>query len=42
MIHCPQCIERDTIPDGRKKIGAGCTPQNFNEKMPILKNKALL
>jgi hypothetical protein len=27
---------------GKKKIGAGCTPLNFNERMHVLKNKALL
>jgi hypothetical protein len=24
------------------KNGAGCTPPNFNARMPVLKNKALL
>jgi hypothetical protein len=30
--------------EGKKKIkfGVGCTPPNFNERMLVLKNKALL
>jgi hypothetical protein len=42
MIHYLQCINKDTIPWRKGKSGAGCTLPNFNARMPILKNKALL
>jgi hypothetical protein len=41
MIHCLQCIDRDTIPSGRKRWDERTLP-NFDTRISVLKNKALL